>query len=104
MILMAQLTVTFGFVALFSLNSDIKAFAQQTPALFYVALVGTLVCIIALSCCGSLRRRTPHNFIFLGLFTVSVKCVRVCKHVCMCVCKMFLVLFNHKEIQSAFYS
>ncbi|XP_063600243.1 protein lifeguard 1-like [Penaeus indicus] len=70
MILMAQLTVIFGFVALFSLNADVKTFARQTSALFYVALVGTLVCIIALSCCGSLRRRTPHNYIFLGLFTV----------------------------------
>ena len=71
MILMAQLVVTFGMVALFTLSPDVKHFVHATPALFYVALVGTLVCIIALSCCGNLRRRTPHNYIFLGIFTVS---------------------------------
>ncbi|XP_050730520.1 protein lifeguard 1-like [Eriocheir sinensis] len=70
MILMAQLVVTFGMVALFTLSSDVKQFVKTTPALFYVALVGTLVCMIALSCCGNLRRRTPHNYIFLGIFTI----------------------------------
>ncbi|XP_042223180.1 protein lifeguard 1-like [Homarus americanus] len=70
MILMAQLTVTFGMVAVFTLSADVNTFVNKTPALFYVALAGTLVCIIALSCCGNLRRRTPFNFIFLGLFTV----------------------------------
>ncbi|KAG0711071.1 Protein lifeguard 1 [Chionoecetes opilio] len=70
MILMAQLVVTFGMVAVFTLSSDVKNFVHGTPALFYVALAGTLICIIALSCCGNLRRRTPHNFIFLGIFTI----------------------------------
>lgn len=70
MILMAQLTVTFGFVAVFTLSSSVQMFVAQNIAIFYVALAGTIICIIALSCCGNLRRRTPHNFIFLGLFTV----------------------------------
>ncbi|CAL4118857.1 unnamed protein product [Meganyctiphanes norvegica] len=69
-ILMGQLTVTFGMVAAFTLSPDVKNFAAQNQALFWVALVGTLVCIIALSCCGNLRRKTPHNFIFLGIFTI----------------------------------
>lgn len=83
MILMAQLVVTFGMVAVFTLSKDVSTFALQTPALFYVALAGTLVCIIALSCCGNLRRRTPHNYIFLGIFTVSYPIVR---YVATCTC------------------
>ncbi|XP_069177776.1 protein lifeguard 1 isoform X2 [Procambarus clarkii] len=70
LILMAQLAVTFGMVAVFNLSTEVKLYFGHNPAYFYVALVGTIVCIIALSCCGNLRRRTPHNFIFLGLFTV----------------------------------
>ncbi|XP_071520447.1 protein lifeguard 1 [Panulirus ornatus] len=70
MILMAQLLVTFGMVAVFSLSKDVNTFFRGNPAFFYVALAGTLVCIITLSCCGNVRRRTPHNYIFLGIFTV----------------------------------
>ncbi|XP_066983581.1 protein lifeguard 1-like [Macrobrachium rosenbergii] len=70
MILMAQLTVTFGFVAVFTLSESVKSFVFNNVAIFYVALAGTLVCIIALSCCGNLRRKTPHNYIFLGIFTI----------------------------------
>lgn len=70
LILMAQMVVTFGMVALFTLSSDVKKFVHDTPGLFIAAIVGTFVCIIALSCCGNLRRRTPHNYIFLAIFTV----------------------------------
>ncbi|KAK7065413.1 hypothetical protein SK128_000041 [Halocaridina rubra] len=70
MILMAQLTVTFGFVAAFTLSESVKTFIAENMAIFWVALAGTFICIIALSCCGELRRRTPHNYIFLGIFTV----------------------------------
>ncbi|KAK8737126.1 hypothetical protein OTU49_004809 [Cherax quadricarinatus] len=70
MILMAQLTVTFAMVAIFSLVKEVNVYLHTHPAYFYVALVGTLVCIIVLTCCGSMRRRTPHNYIFLAIFTV----------------------------------
>lgn len=70
LILMGQLIVTFGMVAVFTLSKDVQTFTAQNPAMFWCALVGTLVCIIALSCCGNLRRKTPHNFIFLGIFTI----------------------------------
>lgn len=71
MILMGQLTVTFGIVAALSLSTEAKMYLSKNPALFFVALAGTIICIIALSCCGNLRRKTPHNYIFLGIFTVS---------------------------------
>ncbi|XP_076040239.1 protein lifeguard 1-like isoform X2 [Oratosquilla oratoria] len=70
MILMAQLSVSFAFVAIFSLDNDVYLYTLHHPALFWCAFAMTLVCIVALSCCGSLRRRTPHNYIFLGIFTV----------------------------------
>ena len=72
MILMAQLTVTFGFVGAFAFSHNVQEFIVQNMWLFWVSLVGTIICIIALSCCGDLRRKTPHNYIFLGLFTVSI--------------------------------
>ncbi|KAK3864699.1 hypothetical protein Pcinc_029629 [Petrolisthes cinctipes] len=70
MILMGQLTVTFGIVATLALSTDAKTYLSKNPALFFVALAGTFICIIALSCCGTLRRKTPHNYIFLGIFTL----------------------------------
>lgn len=38
--------------------------------MFYVAMVMTFVCLIALGCCPGVRRTFPMNFIFLGIFTV----------------------------------
>ncbi|MCL4145946.1 UNVERIFIED_CONTAM: hypothetical protein GTU68_014344 [Idotea baltica] len=70
MILCAQLTVTFGFVAVFTLSEGIQRFAAQNIWLFWVAFVMSIVCVIALSCCGSLRRKAPHNYIFLFIFTL----------------------------------
>ncbi|XP_023327752.1 protein lifeguard 1 [Eurytemora carolleeae] len=50
-ILCAQLVVTMGIVGIFTLQS-VKVYAAQHQEMFF-------------------RRRTPHNFIFLGLFTVA---------------------------------
>jgi protein lifeguard len=36
-----------------------------------VALVLVFVCLIAMACCESVRRTSPMNFIFLGIFTVA---------------------------------
>uniref|UniRef100_A0A2P2I458 Protein lifeguard 1-like n=1 Tax=Hirondellea gigas TaxID=1518452 RepID=A0A2P2I458_9CRUS len=70
LILMAQLTVTFGIIAVFTLVEEVRVFTRETPGLFWGALVLSIVCLIALSCCGSLRRKHPLNMIFLGIFTV----------------------------------
>ncbi|XP_037887589.1 protein lifeguard 1-like isoform X2 [Glossina fuscipes] len=71
MILMGQLMVTFGFVALFTFHQPTKDFARHNPALFWVALAVLLVTMIAMACCEGVRRKTPMNFIFLGLFTLA---------------------------------
>ncbi|KAF2347431.1 Bax inhibitor 1-related [Trinorchestia longiramus] len=70
LILMAQLTVTFGIIALFTLVDDVREYTQLNQWLFWVALVLSLVCLFTLACCSSIRRRHPLNIIFLGIFTV----------------------------------
>ena len=34
------------------------------------AIVVMMVCLVAMACCESVRRKAPTNFIFLGVFTV----------------------------------
>ncbi|XP_067631016.1 protein lifeguard 1-like isoform X3 [Eurosta solidaginis] len=71
MILMGQLVVTFGFVSLFVFHKPSRDVAYNNPALFWVALAVLLVTMICMACCESVRRTTPTNFIFLGLFTLA---------------------------------
>lgn len=63
--------VTFGFVALFAFHQGTKEFAMRNPALFWIALAVLLVTMISMACCEGVRRKTPMNFIFLGLFTLA---------------------------------
>lgn len=69
--LKGQLLVTFGFVALFAFHKGTKEFANNNPALFWIALAVLLVTMISMACCEGVRRKTPMNFIFLGLFTLA---------------------------------
>ncbi|XP_030563705.1 protein lifeguard 1 [Drosophila novamexicana] len=71
LILMGQLVVTFGAVALFVFSQDAKNFAALNPWLFWLAVAVMLVTMIFMICCENVRRETPTNFIFLGLFTVA---------------------------------
>ena len=68
---MVQLAVTAGIIALFMFNMDVKGYVRgpQGTWVFYASWAVTLVCILTLACCGEVRRKTPHNFIFLGIFT-----------------------------------
>ncbi|KAH8416211.1 hypothetical protein KR222_011352 [Zaprionus bogoriensis] len=70
-ILMGQLLVTFGAVALFSFHEGTQKFARANGWLFWVALGTLLVTMLCMACCESVRRTTPTNFIFLGIFTVA---------------------------------
>ncbi|XP_020814976.1 protein lifeguard 1 isoform X2 [Drosophila serrata] len=71
LILMGQLLVTFGAVALFVYHQGTKDFAHRNIWLFWVALGVMLVTMLSMACCESVRRQTPTNFIFLGLFTAA---------------------------------
>ena len=71
LILLAQLSVTFGFATLALLEPSVKAFlAENTVLVLVLGLLGFPI-IIALFCCG-LARVTPWNYLLLGVFTLSV--------------------------------
>lgn len=69
-ILCMQLVVTMGIVGIFTLQS-VKLYAAQHPEMWIIAMVVLFVSLITLACCEGVRRKTPHNFIFLGLFTLA---------------------------------
>ncbi|XP_055917048.1 protein lifeguard 1 isoform X4 [Eupeodes corollae] len=71
LILMGQLVVTFGFVALFVYHEPTKQWAYRNSWLFWVALAMLFITMICMACCEGVRRQTPTNFIFLGLFTLA---------------------------------
>jgi len=68
-LLSAQLTLTFGVVAALTLTPAAKGWLAANPAVFWVALAGSLVTLLALACVPNLRRRHPHNLLALALFT-----------------------------------
>jgi len=69
-ILCVQLTVTMAIIGVFTMES-VKLYARQHQEMWWIALVLMIVSLISLACCPGVRRKTPHNFIFLGLFTVA---------------------------------
>ncbi|CAG0914461.1 unnamed protein product [Notodromas monacha] len=69
-ILMTQLLVTVAFICLFLYSEGARLYSQQHPELYIIALVMLFACMIALACCEGVRRKSPHNFIVLGIFTL----------------------------------
>merc|ERR1719347_650495 len=59
-----------GIIGVFTVEK-VKVFSADHPEMWWIALVIMLVSIITLACCEGVRRKTPHNFIFLGLFTLA---------------------------------
>ncbi|XP_041987772.1 protein lifeguard 1-like [Aricia agestis] len=70
-ILMCQLLVTMGAIALFLFHEPTKLFVARNSYLFWIALAVLIVTLIAMACCTNVRRTAPMNFIFLTLFTVA---------------------------------
>ncbi|KAM3955858.1 glutamate [NMDA] receptor-associated protein 1 isoform 2-T2 [Aphomia sociella] len=70
-ILMCQLLVTMGFIALFIFHQPTKLWVHRNPGMFWVAFAVTFVTLIVMACCGDVRRKSPMNFIFLGIFTLA---------------------------------
>ena len=68
-ILTVQLVVTMGFIGFFFIPS-VATFSKENPALLWVALAFSLIMMLALVCVPTIRRKSPHNLIFLGLFTL----------------------------------
>ncbi|CAH1774340.1 unnamed protein product [Owenia fusiformis] len=69
-ILCVQLSVTIAFICFFLYVPAVQQFSAANPALWYVAIAGTFVCIIVLACCNDFRRKTPWNLIMLMVFTL----------------------------------
>ena len=57
-----------AIIGIFTLES-VKEYSVHHPEMWILALVIMLVSLISLACCEGIRRKTPHNFIFLGLYT-----------------------------------
>jgi len=68
-ILMLQLAITVGFMAIFMYVPEVSKFQQENQWMFWVAFVMTFVLVIVLGCCQDFRRRWPLNIILLLLFT-----------------------------------
>lgn len=71
LILMLQLLVTVGIICAFLYWPELREWTWDNSWFPYVMLVTTLILVICMSCCDSLRRRVPLNFIALGLFTIA---------------------------------
>ncbi|XP_030605216.1 protein lifeguard 1 [Archocentrus centrarchus] len=69
--LMIQLLITVGIICAFLYWDTLKEWTRNNFWFTYSMMVVVLVFILALSCCDSLRRQVPLNFIALGLFTVA---------------------------------
>ncbi|CAG0883259.1 unnamed protein product [Cyprideis torosa] len=69
-ILMVQLLITLAFISIFVYNDSVKLYSQQHPEMYWISFALVFGCMIALSCCGDLRRKTPHNYICLFIFTL----------------------------------
>ena len=59
-----------GIIGIFTVES-VKLYAAGHPEMWWIALVIMIVSLISLACCEGVRRKTPHNFTFLGLFTLA---------------------------------
>jgi FtsH-binding integral membrane protein len=70
-ILMVQLLVTTGFIALFLFYEPIGLWTRTNPGFFYAVLILSLVMMIALTCCEAVRRNSPTNMICLMIFTAA---------------------------------
>ncbi|XP_076337101.1 protein lifeguard 1-like isoform X2 [Tachypleus tridentatus] len=69
-ILMVQLSITLGFIALFLYVPKVQKFTATHIELFWIALVLMFILMIVLVCCDKVRRTSPTNIFILIAFTV----------------------------------
>lgn len=70
-ILTVQLSVTLAIICLFVFHQPTRRWVLQHHQLVWVALIVLFITMIAMACCESVRRSSPMNFIFLGIFTLA---------------------------------
>lgn len=65
------MSVSLAFICLCTFHQGTKLFLARNQILFWIALAVLFVTMISMACCESVRRTSPTNFIFLGLFTCA---------------------------------
>ena len=70
-ILCVQLLVTMAIITPFMYHEPLRDYVQRSNTIYWISMVITLVCIIAMACCEGVRRKFPTNIIFLGVFTAA---------------------------------
>lgn len=71
-VLSLQLSVTFGFVAIFTFEHHVKLFVQQHAWTYWVGYLVFLCPYFILSCCRDFRRKHPWNLIALSVLTLAM--------------------------------
>ncbi|XP_044299104.1 protein lifeguard 2 [Varanus komodoensis] len=71
-ILLLQLLVTVGIVALFTFCQPIKGYVQANPAWYWASYAVFFITYLILACCSGPRRYFPWNLILLSIFTLSM--------------------------------
>lgn len=71
-ILCVQLAVVAGLIAAFVFQSNVKLWVRQNSWAYFVSYIVFLVTYLAIACCPSVRRKSPANFIMLGLMTLAI--------------------------------
>ncbi|XP_058833533.1 protein lifeguard 1-like [Topomyia yanbarensis] len=71
LILTVQLAITMAFISLFVYSEPTKLWTINNPWIAVTSFITMFAVLIVMACCGEMRRKTPHNFIFLGLFTIA---------------------------------
>ncbi|XP_043923510.1 protein lifeguard 2-like isoform X2 [Protopterus annectens] len=71
-IVMTQLLITFGVVAVFTYSEQVQRYIQNNSALYFASYAIFMSTYLALICCSGVRRRYPWNLILLILFTLAM--------------------------------
>lgn len=72
LLLMCQLILTFGIVAMINFILPIKNYVKDNFMIFFlVAFAISIVTVIIMCCSTTVRRKSPMNLIFLFIFTLA---------------------------------
>lgn len=71
-IILLQLLVTIGIVALFTFCEPVKGYIQANPIWYWASYAVFFVTYLILACCSGPRRYFPWNLILLSIFTLSM--------------------------------
>ncbi|EPY86221.1 protein lifeguard 2 [Camelus ferus] len=71
-ILLIQLLVTLGVVALFTFCDPVKDYVQANPGWYWASYAVFFATYLTLACCSGPRRHFPWNLILLTVFTLSM--------------------------------